>query len=255
MSPLNTLLKMDRMRDNPDKQWLTDVVTQSNGILDLLLFVCPKFHTASLVSAKPETYMPTVANDPNDLFFQRIPKIKQLIADLKKAGQQVRLHILIGDNDAQVYIFPFLPQVQVDTATYAERQRQHKISYEERARALFDADIHVESLGLLDVVPSNTQPIIDADEFEKELKFFGWLFGEQGPYKGNLNFDETALRKMVELKFALYGAQGHFLQSIGGILLQTEGPGVWLQRTRMLRCTGAKAVPAIYPWIRKEEQL
>ena len=59
---------------------------------------------------------------------------------------------------------------------------------------------------------------------------------------------------MVYSKYKLYGAQGKFLEELGGILLQTEGPGVWLERTEMLKCTGSSSIPAIYPWIRAEER-
>jgi hypothetical protein len=255
MSALDVIRNMDRMPDNPDNAEIAKILKQSEytKTLNLSVFVCPKFRTEALLSDNPEEYMPVTADDPNDLFFQRIPKIKKILGDITNTGIIPTLNILIGDNDAEVYIYPFLPDFRIDTAKFDERRKEHLESYVARASKLFDSNIVVESLGLLKVVPGNKEAIIADDELEAEITFFGWLFGESGPYKGKLHFDRDTLEKMARLKFALYGAQGYYLQKIGGLLLQTEGPGVWLQRTKMLRCTGAKAVPAIYPWIRKEE--
>lgn len=257
MNTQDVLKSIDRMPNNPDSTWIEEIVATAGktGKLDLDVFVCPKFNTAALFSKKAEEYMPTTADDPNDLFFQRIPKLKLVLADLKKTGVTPRLHIFIGDNDAEVYIFPFMKELNVDLKKLNERRSEYFKSFTERADTLFGEDATVQSLGLNDIVPGSTEAAVVEDELRAEVTFFGWLFGETGPYKGNLKFDQETLEKMVRLKFALYGAQGKFLQDQGGILLQTEGPGVWLQRTRMLRCTGAKAVPAIYPWIRKEEKL
>lgn len=257
MNTQEILKSMDRMTDNPDWDWIQDIVKDSfeTGKLDLNVFVCPKFNTPALLSDKPEEYMPVTADDPNDLFFQRIPKLKLVLAELKNVGVSPKLRIFIGDNDAEVYIYPFMKDFDINLEKLNERRRAYLNSFSERALSLFGDDALVESLGVNSVIPDSTEPEIDENELEAEITFFEWLFGDTGPYKGNLKFDSETLEKMVRLKFALYGAQGKFLQDKGGILLQTEGPGVWLQRTRMLRCTGAKAVPAIYPWIRKEEKL
>lgn len=257
MNTQDVLNSMDRMPNNPDGTWIAEIVATAGktGTLDLDVFVCPKFNTAALFSKQAEEYMPITADDPNDLFFQRIPKLKLVLADLKKSGVTPKLHIFIGDNDAEAYIFQFMKDFNVDLKKLNERRLAYLKSFTERAGALFGEDATVKSLGLNNVVPGSTEVVVAEDELRAEVTFFGWLFGDTGPYKGNLKFDQETLEKMVKLKFALYGAQGKFLQEKGGILLQTEGPGVWLQRTRMLRCTGAKAVPAIYPWIRKEEKL
>lgn len=257
MNTQEILSRMDRMPNNPDSAWIAEIVAIANktGKLDLNVFVCPKFNTAALFTKQAEDYMPVTADDPNDLFFQRIPKLKSVLADLKKTGVTPKLHIFIGDNDAEVYIFPFIKGFNINLNKLNERRLAYLKSFTERANALFGEDATVQSLGLEKVIPDSTEVVVAEDELRAELVFFGWLFGDTGPYKGKLKFDQETLEKMVRLKFALYGAQGKFLQDKGGILLQTEGPGVWLQRTRMLRCTGAKAVPAIYPWIRKEEKL
>ena len=254
MSAQNVIDSMDRMRVNPDASWISQIVSNATktGVLNLSVFVCPKFNTPALFSARPEEYMPTSADDPDDLFFQRIPKLKQVLSDLTKTGVIPKLHILIGDNDAEVYIFPF-KDVNVNPAVFNERRKAYTESFRARAEKLFGNNAEVLSLALEGVVPGTAEAQIVPEELTNELVFFSWLFGDTGPYKGNLKFDQRTLELMVRLKFALYGAQGAYLEKIGGILLQTEGPGVWLLRTRMLRCTGAKAVPAIYPWIRKEE--
>ena len=67
-------------------------------------------------------------------------------------------------------------------------------------------------------------------------------FSSNGPYEGILNFSKEDLINMVYSKYKLYGAQGKFLEELGGILLQTEGPGVWLERTEMLKCTGSSSI-------------
>lgn len=257
MDSQEILKSMDRMKDNPDWYLIQKIVEDSSetGKLNLNVFVCPKFNTSALLSDKPEEYMPVTADDPNDLFFQRIPKLRLIIGELKNVGVSTKLRIFIGDNDAEVYIFPFMKDFDIDLEKLNERRKAYLKSFSERALFLFGDDASVESLGVNNVIPDSTEPEIDENELKAEITFFEWLFGDTGPYKGNLKFDSKTLEKMVGLKFALYGAQGNFLQGKGGILLQTEGPGVWLQRTRMLRCTGSKAVPAIYPWIRKEEKL
>lgn len=254
MSPLKLVKSFDRMPDNPDAQWVEKAVRVGidRKSLAFSVFVCPKFNTGALLSEGVEDYMPTDAF-VDDLFLQRILKIKSLLDSLLKFGINPRLHVLIGDNDAEVYMFPFM-DVQVDGEVFNWRRQAYLESFRARAKLLFGDLVDVQSLGLLKVVPSESRVVITEDDFRKELTFFTWLFSEKGPYKGKLAFDWETLRKMAELKFRLYGAQGDYLERIGGgILLQTEGPGVWLLRTQMLRCTGANAIPAIYPWIRREE--
>jgi len=251
------LKAFDRMPDNPDNGRIRQLSEQAHkeGVLDLLVFVCPKFNTAALLSSTPEEYMPTDANDPNDLFFQRIPMLQKVLAKAGSLDLKVKLSVLLGDNDAEVYIFPFVRGFCINLLEFDRRRKLYLESFQRRAASLFAEAAQVRSLSMCEVIPNKQkQPVIKEDEFRDELAFFSWLFGEKGPYKGKLQFDEATLREMVRLKFALYGAQGTFLETIGGVLLQTEGPGVWLQRTQMLRCTGAKAVPAIYPWIRKDEK-
>ena len=257
MNAQDVINSMDRMPNNPDADWIREVIDRANGSgsLDLSVFVCPKFNTGALLSDRPEEYMPNTADDSNDLFFQRIPKLRKVLEELKKADVTPKLHILIGDNDAEVYIFPFMQELDLNFASFERRRDLHFQSFARRAAGLFGDKAEVTSLGTANVVPDYSGSRMTDDELYSELVFFAWLFGSDGPYKGGLKFDRDILEKMVRLKFALYGAQGEFLQGIGGILLQTEGPGVWLQRTQMLRCTGARAIPAIYPWIRKEEEM
>jgi hypothetical protein len=218
----------------------------------LLVFVCPKFNTEALFGPTPENYMPAVSSK-GDLFEQRVPKIRELRENLMRSGVPTEMNLIIGDNDAQVYIFPFLPKLQIDLAAFSRRQRLYERSFNARATRLLGKGCVTWSLGDLGIGTDETEPTISEEDMTRELKFFEWLFSTEGPYKGKLTFPDETLREMVQLKFQLYGNQGRFMEELGGILLQTEGPGVWLQRTQMLRCTCAKAVPAIYPWIRKEE--
>lgn len=254
---VKTFKKLDRLDNNPDLPRIEKAICEAceKGTLDLVVFVCPKFNTAALLSDQSEKYMPIDANDPDDLFFQRIPKIKQLLADLITLGIDPKLNLLIGDNDAEVYIFPYIKTLSLNFAVFNQRRNAYLGSFTQRATNLFKDNVRVESLGLNKVIPSKLRPNVQDTDLEREIRFFSWLFGETGPYKGKLSFDEKTLREMAVRKFALYGAQGTYLEKTrkGGVLLQTEGPGVWLLRTQMLRCTGSGGIPAIYPWIRKEE--
>ena len=42
-----------------------------------------------------------------------------------------------------------------------------------------------------------TEPEIDENELKAEITFFEWLFGDTGPYKGNLKFDSKTLEKLL----------------------------------------------------------
>ena len=107
---METLKKYDRMNNNPDFPLLKQIVVnqlQKEGFLRLCVFVCPRFNPEALLSETPEKYMPTEAGP--DLFEPRIAKIQSLRKDLMKAGLPTELNLVIGDNDAEEYIFPFMP--------------------------------------------------------------------------------------------------------------------------------------------------
>ena len=173
-----------------------------------------------------------------------------------KVGLPTEINLIIGDNDAEEYIFPFIKSFSFNKSLYKERQLQYKRAFEEKYEDLFGGDgrCFVWSFADLDVFSDKIDPKISKEATEKEIKFFEWLFSSNGPYEGILNFSKEDLINMVYSKYKLYGAQGKFLEELGGILLQTEGPGVWLERTEMLKCTGSSSIPAIYPWIRAEER-
>lgn len=163
------------------------------------------------------------------------------------------MNLIIGYNDAEEYILPFLKDIKIDYSLLKSRQLEYANSFKKRATGTFGENCTIWSLSDSGITVDKVDPIIASGSLEKEIKFFNWLFSESGPYKGKLSFSTDTLKSMTMLKYKLYGNQGKFLSYIGGILLQTEGPGVWLERTQMLRCTGSNAIPAIYPWIRKEE--
>ncbi len=255
MTILDTLTKLDRMPQNPDADWIVQVAEESgkSGEITLNVFVCPKFNTSALATGDILGYFPTSAEGVDDLFLQRQKKIFTLLSELEAKGADPTLNILIGDNDAQVYIFPYM-DVEVPTAAYEKSQDLYVASFQRRANEAFPGfNVTVESLGRRGIVNSSETPMLGQEFIDQEAGFFGWLFGPTGPYKGQLSFAEEIMQMMALRKFQLYGAQGHYLQEKGGILLQTEGPDVWLLRTSMLRSTGASAVPAIYPWIRTSE--
>jgi hypothetical protein len=252
---LESLRKYDRLETNPDISLLEGSVTsqlEENGLLRLCVFACPKFNPKALFSSKPEGYMPTEAGP--DLFEPRIQKILSLRQALMQTGLPTEINVVIGDNDAEGYLFPFMNSLRIDEDIYKWRQSEYCLSFKKRCRNIFGASrCVVWSLAEMGVSRDDKEPIIAGAALKKEVNFFKWLFSLDGPYRGRLNFSEKALANMAFLKYQLYGAQGRFLETLGGVLLQTEGPGVWLERTNMLRSTGANAIPAIYPWIRKDE--
>ena len=196
--------------------------------------------------------MPATVNTLG-LFEDRVAKVTALRKDLLRSGLLTELNLILGDNDAEEYIFPFMNSIDVHRNQYRERQSMYRRAFEERCRDLFGKNCVVRPLAELAVTKDQSKPNIYSEALSKELKFFDWLFSVDGPYKGKINFSRNTLVQMAIQKYQLYGAQGKFLEMLGGILLQTEGPGVWLERTQMLRCTGSPAIPAIYPWIRQEE--
>jgi len=252
---LEVLSRYDRLTDNPDISKISEAISaqlNKEGLLRLCVFICPKFNTQALFSPKPENYMPATVNTLG-LFEDRVAKVTALRKDLLRSGLLTELNLILGDNDAEEYIFPFMNSIDVHRNQYRERQSMYRRAFEERCRDLFGKNCVVWSLAELAVTKDKTKPNISSEALSKELKFFGWLFSVEGPYKGKLSFSRDTLIEMATQKYQLYGAQGKFLEMLGGILLQTEGPGVWLERTQMLRCTGSLAIPAIYPWIRQEE--
>lgn len=252
---IKALRKYDRLENNPDTSKLERIIIdqlQESGLLRLNVFVCPKFSSKALLSKMPENYIP-IESGP-DLFEPRIQKILDIRRDLFKAGLPTEINLLIGDNDAEEYIFPFMNSVIIDKKIYQQRQKDYRFSFEQRCQKIFSAqNCIIWSLAENGVIADETEPIISLQAINKELNFFRWLFSIDGPYKGLLSFSEDVLMEMIKIKYQLYGAQGKFLELLGGVLLQTEGPGVWLERTAMLKCTGSPAIPAIYPWIRKKE--
>lgn len=255
---VGVIKRYDRLSGNPDISLVEKAVAdqlQKEGLLRLCVFVCPKFNPKALFSATPEKYMPTKV-DSSDLFEPRILKILSLKKDLMMIGLPTEVNLIIGDNDAEEYVFPFIKSLDVDIRLYRERQSVYRVAFEERCRKLFSsAGYLVWSLAESKVTVDKIKPIVSRGGLKKELNFFKWLFSNDGPYCGKLRFSEKILVEMVLIKYGLYGSQGRFLEALGGILLQTEGPGIWTERTNMLKSTGSLAIPAIYPWIRKEEVL
>lgn len=253
---IETFKKYDKIQNNPDIYFIEKMIVdqlQENGLLKLCIFVCPKFNTRALLSRTTEQYMP-IKTDRQDLFEQRIKKILSLKKDLMKAGLPTEINVILGDNDAEEYIFPFINSFVINSDIYKQRQNEYCISFKKRCLDLFgETKFIVWSLSELGISQDIKEPSISKNAMEKEINFFKWLFSDNGPYLGILNFTQEILTEMVRIKYKLYGAQGEFLEMLGGVLLQTEGPGVWMERTNMFKCTGSNAIPAIYPWIRDDE--
>ena len=254
---LEVLKRYDRLPNNPDISLLERTITkqlETYGLLQLFVFVCPRFNPKALISKTPENYMPVEAG--SDLFEPRVEKILSLRRDLFKAGLPTKVNLVIGDNDAEEYIFPFVPNLSINKNVYRSRQACYKVSVEEKYGKIFGTVGVYLTVHSLAQIGSTGMPLtrsLSKQAVQKEIIFFEWLFGNDGPYRGMFSFSQETLTKMVQIKYGLYADQGVLLEDIGGILLQTEGPGVWRERTEMLRCNGSKAIPTIYPWIRKDE--
>lgn len=250
------LKDFDRMPNNPDEDFLVEAVGNQlikEGLIRLMVFACPKFNTCRLFSDSPEEYIPVEAKE-GDLFGPRMPKIDEIRQALFRIGVVSTLEVIIGDNDFESYILPFLPELNWSYKAASERCERYCESFSSRVGEMFGFSLtSVWSLSDLGITIAEKAPIVNEDQIVSEIKFFNRLFSGEGPYKGNLAFSEQVLRDMALLKFQAYGAQGVFLEELGGVLLQTEGPELWLQRTQILRSTGAGSVPAIYPWIRRDE--
>ena len=150
-----------------------------------------------------------------------------------------------------------IEELEIDTpecgaASIGSFNKQEKMKYE---KIFGTIGTNLEVFPLSQVGDGGLFPVrsVSKQAMEKEIIFFGWLFGDNGPYCGMFSFSRETLIQMVQIKYGLYADQGKTLEIFGGILLQTEGPGVWRERTEMLRCKGSKAIPTIYPWIRKDE--
>jgi hypothetical protein len=225
---------------------------KEKGYVELSIFVCPSYKPVALLTDKPEEYVwDNVRN--NDLFAPRIPKMNDIIEDLRRAGISMKLNVISGDTDPQTYLFPVLSKrgIDIDPEGYSKRVKCYTKSLKEKMEKVWEKPVEVISMAELETDSFCLPVNITTDQIEQEIKFFGWLFSEDGPYKGIFNFSSSEIIEMVKRKFQLYGEQGWIVSKLmGGLVLQTETP--WLLRTQMLKSTGAPVV-AIYPWIRKEE--
>ena len=253
---LEVLKNCDRLPSNPDdgflRKTIEKLVTQE-GVVRFFVFVCQKSKYTALSGPRPEEYMPVTA-ERDDLLQPRVPKILELQEKLRQLGVPMELCFLIGDADFEIFKLPYLEGITIDREVFARRMVRYADSFEARVKKDFGRRCTVFSLSTLGIGPDKRQPSLPSEDLASELEFIRSRYRE-GRYGDPLNFPEKVICEMTDLKLRCYGNQGHLLKDLGpGVLLQTEGgPGRWLLRTTMLRCTGSRAVPAIYPWIRSEE--
>jgi hypothetical protein len=253
---IEVLLSFDRMENNPDVQLLRETVENllnTEGIIKLVIFACPKFKTSALLTDQPENYMPTGIS-PDDLFAPRIPKIKELRQKLWDIGVICTVDVFIGDDDYQKCLRDSL-QVNMDMKRLNERIERYARAFDSRLQKELQQSYTTWSFSELGV--SLTDKEIDDDALvEAETEFFRWLFGPEGPYKGTFRPDQKAIQNMVLKTLRLYGAQGLALDELfptGAVLLRTGRPSEWLQGTNTFRWAGGLSnIPAIYPYIRSE---
>lgn len=256
------LKEFDRLYDpvsnrdlNPDREFLRKVVREQVGTdycrLNLVVFVCPDTDQAALTSTNPERFFPDASNR-GDLFQPRVRKILDLREQLWRAGVIVVLNFLIGDNGADYYLFPFLKGLKIDRMVYQQRRREYYSDFQRRVEEEFGGLITVISFADLGVGLYEERVNFSAEELEVEL------VKRAGDYEETFKafgVDRRAQEEMVRLKRLAYLEQGLLLEAIGGVLLQTELP--WLAKTWLLRSPAGdsrvRSIPAIYPWIRKEE--
>lgn len=250
------LKKYDRWPGNPDDAFLRETVAKSvaeEGRLRFFIFICQKSDYRALTGPNPEEYMPVTA-EQDDLFQPRVPKLLELREDLLRLGFPSELCFLIGDEDFEIFKLPYLEGIAIDREIFRRRKEQYAKSFAARVESDFGNCCAVFSLSALGVGPDARPPRLTKEELASELDYVRSRYAE-GRYGEARNFPEEVLAEMTDLKLRCYGWQGYLLEDFGpGVLLQTEGgPARWLLRTKMLRATGAKAVPAIYPWVREEE--
>jgi len=225
---------------------------EETGLLQLSVFICPSYKPSALISNKPENYIREEVK-PQDLFSARIPRIKEILWELNKAGVTPRLVLLNGDTDPRDYVLPVLERygVSLDQEKFSEKISRYSESFRDRVKAEFGTMVELISLSELGDVSFGKQSIFTPEQIQVETQFLEKLFSKSGPYKGQFPLTSKELQWMAETKFETYGKQGWIASELtGGIVLQTETP--WRLRTEMLQSAGAP-IAAIYPWIRKEE--
>jgi len=248
------LKSFDRLPNNPDDGFLRETISQligEGGRLRLVVTVSPRLDYLALRGNKPEEFFPT-GWQPNGFFLPRLPKLKELRATLQNVVAAEFVYP-IGDEDVESYKWPLLEGVNLNKRKLSERRATYRQSIARLIEERVGGPSTVISLSELEIKPEETNIELTPEEFARELGFFTKRFSPTGTY-GEFGVGPKLLRKMVQRKLQTYGAQGRLLEDIGGILLQTEGgPGRWRLETELYRCTGAQAIPAIYPWIRSEE--
>ncbi len=249
------LESFDRLPENPDRGYLREMVKmqiETQGFLNLVVFVCPDTNQFALSTATPERFFPE-RSSTSDLFQPRILKIKELRRMLfEKVGVVTWLNFILGDNGADLYLLPFLKRLAMDWEEYGYRRKKYYRSFCTRVGVEFGIMTEVWSLADLNMRFFEGEVEFSLEELEQErLK-------RAGDYQETFSAFEVSAesqRRMVRLKRLAYLAQGQFIEEMGGVFLQTEMP--WLFKTLMLRSSNReqpiRALPTIYPWIRREE--
>ena len=248
------LKSYDRLPSNPDDEFLRETIAKQlgkEGRIRLMVLVCPRLDYLALRGDKPEEFFPTGWRQ-DGFFLPRLPKLKELRIALQGMVATEFVY-LIGDEDVESYKWPLLEGIGLDKEGLNKRKDAYRQSIIKLITERVGGSATILSLSELGVEPDTVEPQIGTEEFGLELGFFAERFSPTGTY-GGFGVGPELLKKMARKKFQTYGAQGRLLEDLGGILLQTEGgPSRWRLETELFRCTGAQAIPAIYPWIRSEE--
>lgn len=245
---------------------------ERGGPIKLLLFVCPPVDFSLLQSDTPESYFRISFTD--SLLSRQRTDLTKLVTALTAAAIDVKLEVVIGDNDEERYIWPVIgDRCAVDVSKMAVRREALRQAAEEYLASPLERkkdDVRppvidrsalgvcsgaaLESLSaaeeIYNVMTTTPGSYIDETDLEAEKQRMRQLWRPGDYYSGLPEPSDAQLEEIVARKFATYAAQGLIMQERDPnlILLQTERPA--LLRTKMLNAgreaRGIQPIPALY---------
>jgi len=235
----------------------------SGPVITLVQFACVRLHAAALDSPDPAAVI-----RPGSIF--PIPRrdrrtARRLVADLRAAGADVRVRVILSDVDPELYIVPILHPGFTAHGELSRRLRDHLAGYREAHRAWLETLgarlVSWSSLGrefahwrqLHDRARDAVMSPSGRHDLRRQTALVSQYFGPGGYLAAIARPDDARLADMAAGKCALYAAQGCALPRLFAgstvIVLQNEAP--LDLRTRMLTAmpaTGARLhVIAPYP--------
>jgi hypothetical protein len=215
------------------------------GKINLLQFVCPPVDFSLLSSPNPEDYF--LVSAERSLLSRHISQLSNFITYLNPTGIPIKVSFIVGDNDEEGYIWPYLEkQAKLNKERLDERRRKLVSNIQQYvSKKLHLSEIAVYSLSDLQNVPKKG---LDEEDYAKkvyqeifnhyanyftpievdtEMNRMAQLWMPEGYYSGlpHPNNNET-LKKIVIAKFAAYAVDGVVARDCApfSLLVQTEFP-------------------------------